>query len=60
MEPNDKPRETKQKSQRPKHWVLWTLVSIFIGLFIVSMLVVDHYYAPDEINAPTLPDAVGN
>jgi hypothetical protein len=54
---NDKPKETKPENKPNKHWMMWSLVSAFILLFIVGMLAVDNYYAPD---AGTVQDAPEN
>jgi hypothetical protein len=57
MAQDGKLQETKLGNKPNKHWVLWSLVSAFIVLFIVGMLVVDSYYAPD---ASKVSDSIEN
>jgi hypothetical protein len=35
-----------KKPQAPKHWVLWTLVVLFIVGSITAMMLADYFFAP--------------
>jgi len=41
------------------HWLLWTLVALFIVLAIAGMWAIDYYYSPDMISPTSVPEAVG-
>ena len=50
---------TRGESDSNKHWILWTLLVIFVVGSIAVMMAADYLFAPDLINPATLPDAVG-
>jgi hypothetical protein len=54
-------KRTQPESHRDtkKHWILWTLLVIFVVGSIAVMMAADYLFAPDLINPATLPDAVG-
>ena len=39
--------DQQQSNKKPtNHWILWTLVAVFIVGAITAMVLVDYYYAP--------------
>jgi hypothetical protein len=54
---DEKLAKTESKQETHKHWILWTLVAVFIVASIGVMLGVDYYYAPNTAKiAPNAPD----
>jgi|GEM_PF-3122173 len=51
--------ESRIKPQAPTHWVLWSVVTVFIILAIGGMWALDFYYSPEMISPNTVPEAVG-
>jgi quinol-cytochrome oxidoreductase complex cytochrome b subunit len=48
-------KQTPQKPKFSRHWVLWTLLSLFIVGSITAMMLADYYYAPGESGATAAP-----
>ena len=55
-------QQRKQEAKNPKpskHWVLWTLVVLFIVGAIAAMMMADYYFAPGSgVGDPVPKDAV--
>jgi hypothetical protein len=48
------------KTKAKGHWVLWTLVALFIVVSIGVMFAVDYYYAGDSEVSSHAPGAADN
>jgi hypothetical protein len=63
QEPNLAQEQKSEKSEPQrdsnKHWILWTLLAIFVVGAIAVMMAADYLFAPALINPATLPEAVG-
>ena len=46
-------------AERESHWILWTVVTIFIVCAIGGLWAVDYLYSPEMISEKSVPDAVG-
>jgi hypothetical protein len=46
----------EMKPAKPvRHWVLWTLVVVFVVASITAMMLADYFFAPGEGGSTTLP-----
>lgn len=48
------------QSKTKSHWILWTLLALFVIVSIGVMFAVDYYYAGDPGAATTAPGAPEN
>lgn len=55
MTPEEKPADQEPKANQ--HWILWTLVGVFIVTAIGVMFAVDYYYADDSQSTTKAPGA---
>jgi len=55
---DEKSVEVEQKPKpKKKHWILWTLVVVFILASMGVMFAADYFYAPDaKTTAPGAPE----
>ena len=44
-----------EKSRLPRHWILWTLVVVFIVGAITAMMMADYYFAPGSNDTSAVP-----
>jgi hypothetical protein len=51
MTPEEKTQQPEEKPESNSHWILWTLICIFVVASIGIMLAADYYYAPDTTKA---------
>ncbi|MGE5469861.1 MAG: hypothetical protein ACM3X0_03570 [Bacteroidota bacterium] len=59
MDDDNRPQEPEGKEPHDRHWILWTVVVVFIIVAIAGMWSIDYFYAPEMISPLTVPDAVG-
>lgn len=53
-------QDKEQGEKQPEsHWLLWTLVTVFIIAAIIGMWAVDDIFSPEMLDANTVPAAVG-
>jgi hypothetical protein len=51
---------TESQSKTKSHWILWTLLALFVVVSIGVMFAVDYYYAGDPGAATSAPGAPEN
>jgi hypothetical protein len=44
-----------EKPKAKRHWILWTLVALFIVLSITAMMMADFYFAPGSSGTSSEP-----
>ena len=54
----DKPEDDDAEIGAKSHWLLWTIVTVFLVLAIVGMASIDYYFSPEAIAAHKVKDAV--